>query len=321
MEGAAPDSSTHNVENETKVAPVTPGPGEETASATPGTPVSAGAETPTDPQANDNECPKPPCPERPKPWQTWLLGTYLLLIFILIGYLLLKLWIKRVDGAEIQLFWGWFHRQIQEDNRLLAIVMVAGALGGFFHAAKSFVAFVGNQRIYVTWFWWYLVRPFSGMALATIFYFLIRGGLLTGQVSPDNISIYGIAALASLAGMFEDQAALKLKEFFTNFFKADDQRKDKLDQSNGTTGKPAIKSLSKQEVQSGQDAELTITGTGFVKDSTVNVADKAIETVFVSATELKARLKAADIPSPGTFDLIVVNPPAARSAPVKLKVS
>ena len=71
------------------------------------------------------------------------------------------------------------------------------------------------------------------MALAIIFYFVLRGGLLATSVQPDQISPFGIAALAGLVGMFSKQATDKLRELFDNLFKTergkgDDARADKL---------------------------------------------------------------------------------------------
>lgn len=273
-------------------------------------------------RVDDDGCPKPPCPESPKWWQTWLLGAYLLLLFLVLGYLLLKLWIRR-DGDELWLFWGLFRRQLQEESRLLAIVIVAGALGGYFHTVKSFVAFVGNRTIYINWFLWYILNPVSGIALATVFYFVLRAGLITGQVSTDTVSIYGVAALAGLAGMFSDQASLKLKDVFTSLFSTVDNRKDKLDKTAATSAgiqKPVIKSLSKEEIKIGTDSELTITGENFVKESVVNLTDKPVKTVFVSPSELTISIKAIDIPFPGSYKLVVINPvPGGSSDVVKLK--
>lgn len=76
-----------------------------------------------------------------------------------------------------------------------------------------------------------------GMALALIFYFVIRGGLLSTGVQPNETSPFGIAAVAGLVGMFSKQTTDKLRELFDNLFKTekgkgDDIRGDKLLESN-----------------------------------------------------------------------------------------
>jgi hypothetical protein len=124
-------------------------------------------------------------------------------------------------------------RRIGDDARLILIVLFTGALGSCVHAATSFASFVGNRRLVLSWAWWYLLRPFIGAALALIFYFVLRGGLLATAASASDMSPFGIAAMAGLAGMFSKQATDKLREVFDNLFRTaegqgDDARADKL---------------------------------------------------------------------------------------------
>jgi hypothetical protein len=111
-------------------------------------------------------------------------------------------------------------------KNLIYLVMLSGAAGSFVHSAGSFINFVGNQSLKVTWFWWYILRPFLGMAVAMVFFIIFRAGLLTGTNAGENP--YGILALCTLAGMFSDMATLKLKEIFESLFRPKDDRKDKL---------------------------------------------------------------------------------------------
>jgi hypothetical protein len=71
------------------------------------------------------------------------------------------------------------------------------------------------------------------MALALIFYFVVRGGLLSTGAAASDMSAFGVAAVAGLAGMFSKQATDKLRELFDNLFRTeqghgDDARSDKL---------------------------------------------------------------------------------------------
>ncbi|HJQ70266.1 MAG TPA: IPT/TIG domain-containing protein [Blastocatellia bacterium] len=268
-----------------------------------------------------------PPPKPPKRWQTLALGLYLIGLGALLGYLLLKLWANPAKDGEVRLigfFWGFIVREIQPDARLLGIAMAAGALGSFFHAAKSFTAYVGNRTIYLSWFWWYLLRPFAGAALGTIFYLILRAGMFPGQGDSNQISMYGVAAMAGLAGMFADQAALKLEELFTTLFKAEDPRRDKLDEASkaaaGGSLKPQIKSINPPQVTAAKDVDVVVTGANFDAKAVVTLNGKELKATAVTATELKMSLKAADIPSPGEFNLIVVNPKGGPSDAAKLKV-
>lgn len=111
---------------------------------------------------------------------------------------------------------------------LIILVIIAGALGSYVHAATSFASYVGNRRMGKSWIWWYILRPLIGSALALIFYFVIRAGFLQAGTGTQDLNIFGFAALAGLTGMFSKQAADKLREVFDNLFAVKDERADKL---------------------------------------------------------------------------------------------
>jgi hypothetical protein len=118
---------------------------------------------------------------------------------------------------------------------LLLLVILAGGLGGSIHTATSYATYIGNKSFVKSWSWWYVLRPFIGMALALLFYFALRGGIImvTGDSSGEDLNPFGIAAIAGMVGMFSKQAADKLRELFDNMFKTekgkgDDERADKL---------------------------------------------------------------------------------------------
>jgi hypothetical protein len=125
------------------------------------------------------------------------------------------------------------------ETRYLLIVTLAGALGSYVHLATSFAEYVGNRAFLWSWGLWYFLRPFIGMALAVILYFAIRGGLITGTGGTETLNLYGVAALAGLAGMFSKQATDKLREVFENFFKTEKAsvRGDKPAQKDSDEGK------------------------------------------------------------------------------------
>ncbi len=129
----------------------------------------------------------------------------------------------------------WTDIKILPEFRLIILVIFAGALGGYIHAATSFATYTGNRSLLGSWYWWYVLRPFIGIALALIFYFSLRGGilLLTTDSGTSEISPYGMAAISGLVGMFSKQAADKLREVFDTTFasqkgKGDEERANKL---------------------------------------------------------------------------------------------
>jgi hypothetical protein len=170
------------------------------------------------------------------------LGLFLVTIAVGLNFFLYVLWPEINPGEDGKLVWSTSVRVfgtseapifLSSEPRLILIVMLAGAFGSYVHAATSFVTYVGNRTLRASWTWWYLLRPVLGMVLAVIFYFVVRGGLLSAGAAASEVSPFGIAAVAGLVGMFSKQATDKLQEVFDNLFRTkagegDDQRRDKL---------------------------------------------------------------------------------------------
>jgi len=190
--------------------------------------------------------------DKPKPPRGWkifsiryiavqLLGIYHLAVALLLVYVVYALWPEVVTAEDnttswlgvVNLFGQKEPIRLSDDSRLILIVLASGALGSYVHSATSFVSYVGNRRLRLSWAWWYILRPFIGLALALIFYFVIRGGLLATTAQPGQLSVYGVAAVAGLVGMFSKQATDKLREVFDTLFRTeaggDEARADKLD--------------------------------------------------------------------------------------------
>jgi hypothetical protein len=111
---------------------------------------------------------------------------------------------------------------------LMILVAVSGFMGTMIHAATSFTNFVGSEKFKRSWTLWYYVKPFIGAAMAMVFYFVFRAGLLNFN-DPSNINLFGLITLAALTGLFTDRATIKLEEFFDVVFKPKDERPGKLE--------------------------------------------------------------------------------------------
>jgi hypothetical protein len=168
------------------------------------------------------------------------LGSTLLIGAILIGYFTYALWpvpTRPTDGqtqfydkppewqTTSSVFGGTVN--LSSEQRLLILVLLAGAMGSFIHAATSFSNYVGEGKIDRKWIWWYILRPVIGMAVALTFYMIFRAGLFAGM-QIELLNIYGVLTLAALSGLFTDRATLKLEEIFQSLFKPKDERSDKL---------------------------------------------------------------------------------------------
>ncbi|CAN5423479.1 hypothetical protein BH10BAC2_BH10BAC2_18750 [soil metagenome] len=119
---------------------------------------------------------------------------------------------------------------IDLNTLLLILIAAAGFLGNMIHIATSLTTFIGNEQFKRSWILWYIVKPFTGAALALGLYFVFRGGFLNYSADAGSINLYGILTISLLAGLFTDKATLKLGEIFEVIFsvKSGDKRTDKL---------------------------------------------------------------------------------------------
>jgi hypothetical protein len=198
-----------------------------------------------------------------------LLGIYLLGMPIVLSFFFYVLWPEISPGSNGTAEWAQTIRVLgtpgakvlSSEPRLILLVILAGGLGSYVHASTSFVTYVGNRSLRASWTWWYLLRPFIGMALALIFYFVVRGGLLSGGAQASEVSPFGITAIAGLVGMFSKQATDKLQEVFDNLFrtqkgKGDDQRQDKLSGGMPVTEKMVpINTITAYQLSEGQQED------------------------------------------------------------------
>lgn len=152
--------------------------------------------------------------EHVSPFLRLLLAVGLLTFVSTMLYLCFKL-IPENDTESVKIFTKRFN--LEKEARLVFLVLISGSIGSSIHTITSFTRYIGHDKFYRRWIWWYLMRPFAGSSLALIFYFVLRGGLFTGNASSE-INIYGVMALSGLVGMFSKQATDKLSELFNNLF-------------------------------------------------------------------------------------------------------
>jgi len=141
--------------------------------------------------------------------------------------------------AKWQFF--WWSPVIDQELRLLLLVLFAGTLGSCVYALKSMGDFIGTRILNESWFTFYFIQPFEGAGVATIFYFLVRGGFLAGTAADlKSLNPFGLCAVAALVGVFSDLAFMKLHEIFNTLFKPDDARNGKISDAslNITTKSP-----------------------------------------------------------------------------------
>lgn len=167
---------------------------------------------------------------------------------------------------------------------LLILVAMAGFLGNMIHIATSLTTFVGNNQFVRSWLLWYVVRPFTGAALAVGVYFVFRGGFLNMSDDSTNINLYGIMTVSVLTGLFTDRATQKLKEVFETLFKPKEDRNNPLD------GKPKIAGVSPLAIIAGIENPITLTGENLTASTlTATINDEPV--TLVDITDKSATIK------------------------------
>jgi hypothetical protein len=116
----------------------------------------------------------------------------------------------------------------REDRRLILIALLAGGIGAFASSAISMGTFLGNRQLWRSWTLWYLFRPPVGMALGLLFYFLLRGGLISVD-NTDVVNPYGVAAVAGIVGMFVKEATDKMQRIAEAIFSGENQKRPRAD--------------------------------------------------------------------------------------------
>jgi len=218
--------------------------------------------------------------------------------------------------VPLNVFFYW-KPYINRELQLLLLVCFAGALGSYIHALNSATAYIGNRKMGGSWFWWYMSGPFIGMAIALIFYAVLRGGFLAGTPADEKVvNPFGVVAVGALVGMFADKAALKLSEIFNTLFKSDDQRTDKLkDRSEA----PSISGLEPSKLAAGADTTpVTIKGKRLGKVTMVRFNATEVKPDFVSDDEVHFTLQKEDLKTPKIMNISVIDPEAGASVSAKL---
>ena len=161
------------------------------------------------------------------------------------------------------------------EQRLLLIVMFAGALGALVHALRSFFWYTGNRKLVSSWSGMFVTLPILGAALATVFFLVIRGGLFP-QAKVSDTSPIGFVAMAALIGMFTEQAAQKLQQIAETIFAPAPKGADHA-------GPPTVTGVVPNKGPLAGGTSVTISGTGFDSKATVKFGGVAAPQVTVNS--------------------------------------
>jgi hypothetical protein len=110
--------------------------------------------------------------------------------------------------ARVRLWYFWHGFYV------ICWVLLCGALGGWVHGIASLVMHTGRGDFYASWSFYYLTRPWLGLALSGFLYVVLKAGL--GGLRSDNE--FSLLAWGALAGLFNAGATQKLKDLFDALF-------------------------------------------------------------------------------------------------------
>jgi nitrogen fixation protein len=186
---------------------------------------------------------------------------------------------------------------------LLFLVIISAAIGSSVQAAKSFAAFTGTRQFNPDWNWWYFLRLPTGIGLALLLYFVVRGGFMTGSLADQSVAgsvvnPFGVAALSALAGMFSRQVSDKLQELFENLFR--------------TAKTPVTPSLEKNVPPvavgaTGDGLKVKVAAKNIMDGATAVVGGQARTISAISAKGFTLELKPEDATSAKELDAKVMN--------------
>jgi hypothetical protein len=214
----------------------------------------------------------------------------------------------KTAGSTAATVGGWLDRILgpSPEIRLLLLVMISAAIGSSVQAAKSYAAFTGRNEYNPNWNWWYFLRFPSGIGIALLMYFVIRGGFMVGSIADQSVAgsvvnPFGVAALSALAGMFARQASDKLEELFGNLFRTDQKP---------ASGSPTLVGTPPQVKvgASGKDLTIVVAASNVADGATATVGGQVRAISAVSAKGFTLELKDADVVKVQALEVKVTNP-------------
>jgi hypothetical protein len=266
---------------------------------------------------------------RLRPRQTNQVGIYFLCLAALTFYVLIATWPVVIpwdqnNFAEARMF-GFIRFKASADARLFVTIVAAGALGSLVHCITSFADYVGDRSLKQSWVWYLVLRTPIGIALALLFYLVLRGGLIAPTLSEGGpnahtatiLNPYGLAAVAAMAGMFSKQATDKLAEVFDSLFRTT-KPVTRADPLNPTP--PVISTTEPPRLNMGVLTPLAVIGRNFSKDCSASLNGKQRDVKWESDTRLTVTLLPEDVAAEGDLQLIVRNPGATGSDSTPLPV-
>jgi hypothetical protein len=193
----------------------------------------------------------------------------------------------------------WWHQTVTLDTGLILLSLLFGILGATAHSLFIITAAVPADDF--TWrrLGWFLPQPMLGGILAILLFVVYRAGLLSGQSSSATVDLFGVSAVAGIAGLSANSAYKKLSGTLAGI--GNDRRGPSI---SGVT--PAT--LPKA---SAAPTSLTVRGTG-LSGGTYTLNGQSVTPKSATATRAELPLDAA-IAATGTVKISVSVPGSSRT--------
>ncbi len=158
----------------------------------------------------------------------WRVAAYTIIVFAVITYFFVGVWPSKTEDIalnattrQVTLYGTGVRFPIGAETTLVFVMMFAGIMGACVFSLFAISHHLGADKDFdKTWQAWYLLRPIIGGGLALIFYFLLRGGVLSIGANLNSLNLVGLAAVSGLVGMFAEHAMHKLQDLADTLFGA-----------------------------------------------------------------------------------------------------
>lgn len=151
-----------------------------------------------------------------------LSGTILLLTIIGLfslasAYLLLQIILgqelhdRLAQGTARFSFLTWAFL-ISQDARLILMTALAGALGSSMGALQLIYRDVSHRELAWRWVLQYILQPFGGAVLGTVFYLVMRGLFFSPRATVSDLNPYSFIAVSAMAGLVFTQTLAKITQ-------------------------------------------------------------------------------------------------------------
>ena len=140
------------------------------------------------------------------------------------------------------------------EKNLIVVNTLFGILGGSTYGLASITTWIGNNKFGNSWTLWYVSRPIVGGALALIFYFLLRAGLVGGF--PVNVGDFGFAAVSIIIGLLTTTAMKKIRDVFDVLFGIAKSKEDMGDEPTPAANASLKLGAQKNKIRVGEEIEV-----------------------------------------------------------------